>query len=366
MHHPANESNPYPSSILRLTAIRLVKSAPGVRGAPAVAFESEAAIRLLRTGVFAEESQSDYLFFIEHEEYSVRQLVFFRVRWPGVAVKHVLFERKELEFRQEGDDFLFEIDLNGLRGRSLTLDVHSHLFEPGLDIRVEHNDRLRSSGRFHTIPWPQRQIDAATHYIFASREALKSLGIPSMLAERNGGYVALMGFETCNPYHDDFPPHWHLIYRWENTAGSQAPHIYMDELGNNTHNKVTIDRIPRVQGHYEAEEWCFFKNEFGHDVFAMKVCRDGGVAIAKPESAIFKLTPYDPERGVEVYAGSERVGAVQVKNDTTNGRMRIHWLNAGSVYPASESYEEIIAYEPLLGDTIDTVRTDFRESNQTN
>ena len=106
--------------------------------------------------------------------------------------------------------------------------------------------------------YPEIQIEAASHYTFAMRELLKQMGIPAYLHENQLGYMLLLGFETCNEVHTDYPPHWHMIFRWPNFCGSQAPHIYLDQDGKMTENIMYVDGISGVCRKYGPEEWCRF------------------------------------------------------------------------------------------------------------
>jgi hypothetical protein len=342
-------AEPYVLSRLRRTAIRLVKANPGIYGRPEIKIESDFAVQLLEGGVFEEESEGEYYFYVEHEEQDEHREIGFRVHWPNCSVSEVLCELCLVPFRVDADGFNFTVDVKGFAGRSKTMDVHTHIHKPGLTINNYQNHPLRTAGRYKCEPYPQCQIDAASHYIYASREVLLALEIPAYLVDNQLGYVALLGFETNSPLHGDYPAHWHLIYRWPDYAGSQAPHFYLNENGENTHNIVTIDGIPGVRGTYNSEEWCFFKDRLAQNAFAIKICQDGGIAIAMPGKPTIRMKPYDQQKGVEIYTDEVFMGTIKVHNDSLQGRMTIQWTKSAAPSPMRDSYEEVIRYHPLLG-----------------
>lgn len=346
--------HPYKKSRMRQMAIRLIKENPGMYGTPEIVIESDFNVTLLNGGIHKEESQSEYFFFVEYEEKNDSEdaIIGFRIKWPGCSVREVICEENLIPFTFENSLYHFEIDVAGFTGKTKTLYIHSRFFEPGMTIRIEQNHPHRVAGKYKNISWPQTQFDAAQHYMYASRIALLALNIPDYLVENQLGYVALLGFESNNPVHGDFPPHWHLIFRWPNYAGSQAPHIYLNEKGENTHNIVYIDGIPGVKRTHEPEEWCYFKDMYARDAFAMKVCADGGLAITAPNKPIIRFTPYHDQNGVEVYLNDELQGFIKVWNDTQKGQMKIQWTKLDGAPLLLNSYQEEIEYHPLLGNII--------------
>jgi hypothetical protein len=332
-----------------------VKANARTFGGPTVRVESELPAELLSGGVWDGESEGEYFFFVEHALSEEAAEVRFEVSWPDCPVRAVVCEGRYVPFSEfDGSLLRFAVDVGGLRpGNSKTLDVHTHFAEPGLTIRVEQNDPVRCAGWYAGRAWPQTQIDAVAHYLFASREIVRALSLPSFLDARGLGYIALMGFETNNPVHGDYPPHWHLIFRWPNFAGSQAPHFYLDERGRNTHNCVTIDGVPGASAEYGPEAWCLLKDRYAADAFAVAVCEDGGIAVTAPEKAVYRMSAYSPGEGVRIFRDDAPIGRMRVANDTREGRMEIRWERDGAAPEVTGSYTEAVAYDALLGARID-------------
>jgi len=155
-------------------------------------------------------------------------------------IKYILCEGKYIAFDHSNNKYIFQIEISGLLGPTRTLYAHSILREDGITLRVEENDIGRCAGKYDKDTYPQTQIDASVHYTFAAREVLRHMGIGKYLHDNHLGYILLLGFETCNELHPDYPPHWHLIFRWPYFCGSQAPHIYIDKEGNNPLMKSAI------------------------------------------------------------------------------------------------------------------------------
>jgi len=351
VEQPAIIQHPYSNLNRRYTAIRIVKNSYRKIGNPSISFAAppSAEVRILDGDIFAAESEADYYFYFEHNVQEQVCTVQFQISWPQSAVKAIISEKSLLDFQQQDGQVQFELDLKDLQGRSTSLDYHSFFREPGLSVGIYQNHPMRNVGKFASMIWPQIQIDAAEHYIFATREVLKALGITDGLVRDDLGYVELLSFETSNAYHGDYPPHWHIIYRWTNYAGSQAPHIYMDEQGRNTHNLVTIDGVPKVRYEYKADEWCYFQNEYSREAFAIQICPDGGLAITKRDAEIYKLLPYHTERGVEVVVDQHIVGAMHVHNDPASGVMSIRWSRVDNESNFAATFHERIQYDPLFG-----------------
>ena len=111
--------------------------------------------------------------------------------------------------------------------------------------------------------------------MFAMREMLYALDLPQYLNRNRLGYLLILGFETNNEIHTDYHPHWHLIYRWPNHAGSPAPHIYLAPDGKMTENACYVDCAHGTHRDYSAGEWCPFVDPYGHDVCAIRINADG-------------------------------------------------------------------------------------------
>ena len=330
--------NPYIIDKYRDTAIRLIKKEQNITGMPSVEISADFPCRMVDNPHFHYETSGEYVVYINHLILKDACLVSFKIE-KKTEVKAILCEGKYIPFYEADGYYYFIIEISGLHGPTRTLYAHSIIRENGITLRVEENDRGRCAGKYSVESYPEIQIEAAGHYTFAMKEILKQMGIPQYLHENQLGYLLLLGFETCNEIHTDYPPHWHMIFRWPNFCGSQAPHIYLDSEGRMTENKMYIDGISGVCRTYAPGEWCRFVDMYGQDLMAFRVLTDGGLEITKPGGDIYKMDPYIKEKGVCVWKSGKLVGLLQMKNDTEIGKMEVLWKE--------KRYE--IHYDPLTG-----------------
>eukprot|EP01117_Protostelium_nocturnum_P018681 TRINITY_DN7861_c0_g1_i1.p1 TRINITY_DN7861_c0_g1~~TRINITY_DN7861_c0_g1_i1.p1 ORF type:complete len:520 (-),score=38.04 TRINITY_DN7861_c0_g1_i1:44-1603(-) len=128
------------------------------------------------------------------------------------------------------------------------IEVHTTINRSDVRVihRIEHHD-------FNRVPYPDywarnggygrvdpstlnKQSQAAICYQYATYVILKYSRWDQVLcAQYPGAKFKLMGFETNNPYHDDFSgtgAHWHLAVRGTtDKLIYSTPHIYMDGEG---------------------------------------------------------------------------------------------------------------------------------------
>ena len=180
------------------------------------------------------------------------------------------------------------------------------------------------------------------------REMLYALDLPQYLNRNRLGYLLILGFETNNEIHTDYPPHWHLIYRWPNHAGSPAPHIYLAPDGKMTENACYVDCAHGTHRDYSAGEWCPFVDPYGHDVCAIRINADGGMSITKPMSSIYTMSAYTPDVGVTIYKDDTLIGTIRTENDTDQGIFNVTWNSTGNLN-FHGSYSETIEYNTLTG-----------------
>lgn len=336
--------NPYVVDQYRNTAIRLIKKEQNIAGMPFIEISADFPCQMVEEPRFHYETGGEYVIYIHHLILKDACLVSFKVE-KMAEIKAVLCEGKYIPFYEENGYYYFVIEISGLNGPTRTLYAHSIIREDGVTLRVEENDRGRCAGKYSLETYPETEIEAAGHYTFAMKEILKQMGLPQYLHENKLGYLLLLGFETCNEIHTDYPPHWHIIFRWPNFCGSQAPHIYLDSEGRMTENKMYVDGISGVCRTYEKGEWCRFVDMYGRDLMAFRIMEDGGMEITKPGGDIYKMDPYRKENGVCVRKSEKLIGQLQMKNDTEIGKMEVSWKET--------KYE--IHYDPLTG----TVKKQF-------
>jgi hypothetical protein len=246
-----------------------------------------------------------------------------------------------------------QLDLSGLQGRSHTLDVHTCLIEPGLLLRIEQDARHRAAGTYRSN-WPELQLRAAQHYMLAAREILRSMHLPQVVSEQKEGRICILGFETNNVPHNEFPPHWHLIAEWPHFFGAVAPHLYLDDVGRNVKNRVSVNGS-RAKADYATGEWCCLKGYTGNDILALRVDADGSLAITAPHQPIYSLLyTKDAHKCVVRNAAGMDVAIVQLESNVDTGHFVTNWINHGDKALAP-SFREVIKFDPLTGtpDTVD-------------
>ena len=153
--------------------------------------------------------------------------------------------------------------------------------------------------------------------MFACWEILNISEIASSVSEDKIGHFAILGFETNNALHPDFPPHWHLILRWPYRVGSQAPHIYVDADGKNIKNISSIDGIPDFKAEFKPEEWMNLVDMYGESRLAIKVDDDGGYSL-KSNDIIYKTSPFKNDK-VEVYINNNPLFKLKLTDDSEKG-----------------------------------------------
>ena len=177
-------------------------------------------------------------------------------------------------------------------------------------------------------------------------EILKLMGIPEYLNRNELGCMLLLGFETNHEAHGDYPPHWHMIFRWPKHCGSKAPHIYMDENGAMTYNLCSVDKLS-VKNTYQPNQWCKFVDCYGRDVCAIAITDDGGLLITKPNGDVYRMAAYT-DAGVSIWRNEEYVGTVKMTNDSDVGFMVVE-CQFDTVNTNRSNYKREIAYDPLTG-----------------
>ena len=308
---------PYKSSKYRYTAIRFIKSKKGIFGIPKINISADFECEITKENGLYYETDGEIVIYIKHFILKDACLISIDVEdSEEYEIKYILCEGKYIAFDHSNNKYIFQIEISGLLGPTRTLYAHSILREDGITLRVEENDIGRCAGKYDKDTYPQTQIDASVHYTFAAREVLRHMGIGKYLHDNHLGYILLLGFETCNELHPDYPPHWHLIFRWPYFCGSQAPHIYIDKEGKMESNVTYIDGI------------------------------SGGMELTSPGGNTYKIAPYSMEDGVKVYCDERYIGNITVKNDADNGQIKLLWNNSDCI---QDSYKEIIEYDQYTG-----------------
>lgn len=337
---------PKDESLLRITALRIVKDKPGIYGMPRITYSADFYCAPLTESKYFYETEDEIVVYIEHRLLADACLITASFEasevWSPAAI---LCEGKRLPWYQEGNTIRFTFEISGLTGKTRTLFVHTLIRQPGLTVRIEQNAEGRRAGQYRKEPYPATQIDAASHYVFAARQVLQWLEVPEYLSREELGYLLLLSFETCNEVHGDWPPHWHFIFRWPDHCGSPAPHIYLDAQGRNTHNIMYIDKVPDVSYTYQRGQWCPFMDKYGRLLLRLRLEEDGGYSVERPGKGRYTVSAYDTD-GVVIREENRILGRLHVKNDTRAGRMVICWQAESGTTQAEQ-----ICYDPLTGET---------------
>lgn len=342
-----SHKRPKDASLLRTTAVRIVKDTPGLFGMPQLTYSADFYCAALTEPKYFYETEDEIVVYVEHQLLADACLITASFaaneNWSPAAI---LCEGKRLPWHRDGNTVTFTFEISGLTGKTRTLFVHTLIRQPGLTVRIEQNAEGRRAGQYREEPYPALPVEAASHYIFAARQVLQWLEIPEYLSREELGYLLLLSFETCNEVHGDWPPHWHFIFRWPDHCGSPAPHIYMDASGRNTHNVMYIDKVPDVTYTYRHGQWCPFMDKYGRLLLRLRLEEDGGYSVERPGRKIFTVGAFDGS-GVAIRQEETLLGRIQVENDTRSGRMVIRWQPEGA-----PSRAEQILYDPLTGETL--------------
>jgi len=310
-----------------LKAIRLIKRTRGIFGLPKVTIEADFPCRLTREDEYFYETEADYVFFLAHPVLKDALVVRIIVDLPSdVAISDIRSELCSVPFSTEEaheERLFFEVDLGGFVGKTRSLNVHSTISEPGITLRIEHNNRTRVAPHYRNVPWPETEIAASIHYAFAAREILRHSGASAELSRERRGHFLILVFETSNPDHPDFPPHWHLIHRLPEFVGSIAPHIYLDAEGANTFNHAFVDGRPGKGTEYRLGEWCRFVTAAGDEAAAIAITADGGYSLAFPNGQQYRVSPYQASQGVGVFLHDTRLLQVKCHDDTDVGMLTV-------------------------------------------
>ena len=341
----------YSKSLIRKTAIRIIKKCPNIYGMIDIEFKSDFRVGIAKEPNLCYEVPNEFVVYIEHEIKEVAGEIYASFQLEkNLEITAILVEKEYIPFKINGNTVIFGFDISGLNGNTRTLSIHTKIEEPGLIIRLEHNHIGRKAGKYRDVDYPALQIRAALHYIMGMREIIRMLNIPMYLSQNNLGYMYILGFETNNEIHTDYPPHWHLIYRWATFVGSQAPHLYLGENGETTYNKCYIDGINCFSRTFDSGEWCKFVDYLGRDISALCV-QESGVLVTKPGGDVYHLSNFEDNKVVIAKNGLE-IGKIEVEDQVEKGICEVKWLKiAGEETPVD--YIQKIIYDPLTGNLLD-------------
>jgi len=334
--------------------LRVVRKEAGKPSKPRIALP--AGYELITDGNYEVASAGEYYVFLKGARGIASGV---RVEWPGVAIEAVVHNHDRLPLRRDGDAVICDVPVQAASARAAwgTLAVWSSLGEDALPIRIEHNLERRRAGKYAEGRWVGGEAAACIHYLIACRQILRDWGLHRQIRDEKLGHLSLMGFESNNPLHGDWPAHWHLIYYWPRPSdpaedpylGSQVPHFYMDAEGCTRSNSIHIfggkGRVAK------ARDPMIFTDPKGRVRFAMDIRPDGGMDIGPaPGEWVYSIVAGD-ERGrftesVRVLRRGAEWIRVAATDDTAKGilTLRVEPLD-GKGEPATETRR----YDPLTG-----------------
>ena len=309
--------------IKRETAIRIIKKQNSIIGLPHIKINADFYCELLQDKNHFYETDKEFVFYITHFSPLDACIASIDITLEqNMEIDKIYCETRLLDFSQQDNTLHFDTELSRLTGRSVTLDAHSIIHKPGITLRMEQNDKGRRAGRYMN-KYPETEIIAAYHYMFAMYEILEEMHLPEYLSENNLGYMLILGFETYNTIHEDYPPHWHLIYRWPLQCGSQAPHIYIGEDGKMIQNKVSIDCMPNIFQEIKNDSWFSFVNPYGNTILQIQINSDGTMSCRANHDTVYKIGSYLQGNGVSIHRNGIYYRRVKVWSDSNKGETKI-------------------------------------------
>ena len=336
-------------------SIRIVKADVGFRTRPEI--QLPPGYRLYDRGHYAVASPGEFYVFLGGPRGTANNV---RIRWPGVEIYDVLHNDTHLPRRAGGDSTLVDVpvEAGSLRAAWPTLEIFSHLNEKNLPVRIEHNHEARRAGEYARTPWVGDQARAVLNFIFAARQILRDSGLHHHLADQRLGGFSLMGFETNNPLHGDFPPHFHWIYYFPDAngkpsgsaPGSQVPHFYLDSQGRIYENKLDVFGPEKKQSRLKPGQPMTFSDPAGNPVLSIEIRGDGGLNVgAAPADWTYQILPGEDDhfvQSVRVLKNAQPWILVAAEDDVDAGVLTVRIRPTGA---EGEVLTEVYEYDPLTG-----------------
>ena len=244
-------------------------------------------------------------------------------------IRRVLLEEVDLPFSVDGNkDLHFTLPPEPV-DRINSGEFQTHIFWPGVDLRLEHGDPARRAGKYSTGPWPAMQLKAAHNLEFAQLDALRMLGLDKYVYDKNIGTIDLMGFDTNFPHgHVDYPPHMHMILWWPTVtgAGSLIGHYYISPQGLLTHNEVIPLRVlGLIATSIPAGIAYTDTDDAGEPVYTHTITRNGALILSRPGGGSCDINPLHGgfDSGAVIRCQGFPRRTIQVSDDLNHGVLRV-------------------------------------------
>ena len=252
------------------------------------------------------------------------------VKVNSSTIRRVLLEGTDLAFTSEPDGLSFTLPAQA-EDRLNSGEFQTHIFWPGIDLRFEHADPERRSGRYAGGRWPAVERKAAANLEFAQREAVRMLGLDSYVASQNIGTIDLMGFDTNYPHgHEDWPPHMHMILWWPTPkgTGSLVGHYYINPQGLLSDTIVGPIGAIGVQAVFPIGKTFIDTDINGDGVYSHTVTREGWLRLGRVGGSECLISPAGPgfQEGAIVECPGFASRSVRVEDNVDSGVLHA-WVN---------------------------------------
>ncbi|HEX3732259.1 MAG TPA: hypothetical protein VHU91_04970 [Mycobacteriales bacterium] len=275
------------------------------------------------------------------------------VTWPGEIIKDVVAGKSIVPVTRDPQDvhtIHFALPVTGKTlayGRN-TLEIWSQPpTDPGVFLRLEHYDPDRAAGDYAGQP-VRRQAAAAINQLLAAQAILHDSGLAAQAAAE-GHFYALMGFETNNLVHGDYPAHWHFAYYQGKDWAAKAylPHLLLDEHGRNIQNGQDVNGETRTN--YGAGQPAGLLDTDGKPVAILTVRPDGGLDVQAGETGPVYSIVGDSTEDLSRFVTVLRDGAlwlkVTAKDNTKAGELVVNTQSLPTGHSSTVRYD----YDPLTG-----------------
>ncbi len=242
------------------------------------------------------------------------------------AFRRVTLETVDLPFSKDFGNLRFIVPAQ-IADRVNSGEFQTHLYWPGIELRLEHGDPTRRAGDYATGDFPSLQRQAASNLEFGLLEAIKRLGLDHYVDDQNLGKLFIMGFDTNFPHgHHDSPAHFHLALWLPNYrgGGSLIPHFYLSPKGRIVNSLVMPYDWPLKAAEYKAGEPFTASDMLTRPVYSMTITPEGWLNLTRFDGQKCSLKPIGDgfDSGIEIRCPSFPPMSIKVEDDIEHGQIR--------------------------------------------
>lgn len=307
---------------------------------PAAVFDPAScqACVLLQDPAFARNNAHETLIDLRVPYRRTLDLVF---NLPEGDVRRVVLETGDIPFTRTSNRLI--VHLPPLIDDAVNAgEFHTHIVEPGMVLRFEHDDPVRRAGAYADAPLDFLQRRAADTLTFAQREAIRRLGIGETVEREGLGKILLMGFDTNFPHgHTDAPAHMHMHMRWPDNAGTQISHFYIDERGLLVRNEVGIQFLGAAERVFGPEQSFTTIDRRGRPTYTHTITDAGWLELSDRQGRTCVIRPIKTgfQTGAIVHCPDGPDQQVRVEDDLSSGQIRV----------STNDIEEVFRYDTDTG-----------------